>query len=316
MDSEPFMTALKAAIDRLRQLASEDAQLRTQLRRMAEAIFEITDIPDQPAGAVQQPVAREPPVVHVAAERVSPVETEERVPAPAPAVAPDAHLSAPPPIVLPEQTLGQAEPAVDPALVTYPARWRKTTDCAFSLIEARCRLKAEGARWAVTRRRLVAEGANFRTEIEPKEQDIISRAGSLEDCLLWMCQLSGTSLNRYEEVARCFDVVADILSVVKQAQDEPEFERSLDLLAEAQSVLRVVIAAIDGPTDTDQVLVCNWLETAAIDRQMFAQRYKRIDDPADRSQSADLASRIEALHCEARAMRRRAEEHRKSAATA
>jgi hypothetical protein len=201
---------------------------------MAEAIFAITDIPDQPAAAVQEPVAQEPPVVRVAAEVVSPGETKEPASAPAPAVVPEAHLSAPPPIVLPEQNLGQAEPAVEPAPISYSTRWRKTTatNCAFSLIEARCRLKAEGARWAVTRRRLVAEGANFRTEIEPKEQDIISRAGSLEDCFLWMCQLSGVSPNRYEDVARCFDAVADFLSVVKQAQDEPEFERSLDLLAD------------------------------------------------------------------------------------
>jgi len=305
MDSEPFTTALNAVIHRLRQLASEDAQLRTQLRRMAEAVLEITDLPDQPTVAVKEPVAQEPPVVQVAAEVISPVKTEE--PAPAPAVVPEAHLSAPPPIVLPERTLGQAEPTVEAALITHPTRWRKTTDCAFSLIEARCRLKAEGARWAVTRRRLVAEGANFRTEIEPKEQDIISRAGSLEDCFLWMCQLSGASLNRYEDLARCFDAVADILSVVKQARDEPEFERSLDLLAEAQSVLRVAIAAIDGPTDTDQVLVSNWLETTAIDRQMFMQRSMRIENPADRCQSADLASRIETLHSEAQAMRRRAQ---------
>jgi len=245
---------------------------------MAEAVLEITDIPDQPSEAVKEPVAQEPPVVQVAAEVISPVKTEE--PAPAPAVVPEAHLSAPPPIVLPERTLGRAEPAVEPAPITYPTRWRKTTDCAFSLIEARCRLKAEAARWAVTRRRLVAEGANFRTEIEPKELDIISRAGSLEDCFLWMCQLSGASLHRYEDLARCFDAVADILSVVKQARDGPEFERSLDLLAEAQSVLRVAIAAIDGPTDTDQVLVSNWLETTAIDRQMFMQRYKHEPEPS------------------------------------
>jgi hypothetical protein len=232
---------------------------------MAETIFEITDIPDQPAVAVQEPVAQEPPVVQVAAEVVSPVETEE--PAPAPAVVPEAHLSAPPPIVLPERTLGQAEPTVEPALITHPTRWRKTTDCAFSLIEARCRLKAEGSRWAVTRRRLVAEGANFRTEIEPKEQDIISRAGSLEDCFLWMCQLSGASLNRYEDLARCFDAVADILSVVKQVPDEPDFQRSLDLLTEAESTLRGAIAAVDGPTDTDQVQVSNWLKANAKDRQ-------------------------------------------------
>jgi len=307
MDSEPFMTALNAAIHRLRQLASEDAQLRTQLRRMAEAIFAITDIPDQPAAAVQEPVAQEPPVVQVAAEMVSPGETKEHDSAPAPALVPEAHLSAPPRIVLPEQNWGQAEPAVEPAPISYSTRWRKTTDCAFSLIEARCRLKAEGARWALTRRRLVAEGANFRTEIAPKEQDIISRAGSLEDCFLWMCQLSDTSPNHYEDVARCFDAVADILSVVKQAPDESEFERSLDLLAEAQSVLRIAIAAVDGPIDTDQVLVSNWLETTAIDRQMFAQRYTRIVDPADQSQSADLPSRIEAVHSEAQALQRRAQ---------
>jgi hypothetical protein len=62
-----------------------------------------------------------------------------------------------------------------------------------ALIEARCRLKAEGARWAAARQRRIAEGANFYTEIEPKDRDIIARAKELPDCFLWMCHSSGPS---------------------------------------------------------------------------------------------------------------------------
>jgi hypothetical protein len=36
------------------------------------------------------------------------------------------------------------------------------------LLEARCRLKAEGARWMATRQRRIREGADFYTEADSK----------------------------------------------------------------------------------------------------------------------------------------------------
>ena len=64
---------------------------------------------------------------------------------------------------------------------------------------------------------------------------------------------------------------------------------------EAQSALRVAIARIGGPTDSDQVQVFKWLKATTIENQVFIQRHMRVEDPADPTQWADLSSRIEAV---------------------
>jgi len=46
------------------------------------------------------------------------------------------------------------------------------------MIEQRCRLKAEGARWAAKRRRLLKESADYATEIEPRDQELIGKLGA------------------------------------------------------------------------------------------------------------------------------------------
>jgi hypothetical protein len=318
MESEQLVTALNAVIHRLVLLATEDAQLRTELRRLAEAVLEITGAPEQQA--TLEPAVEGPSAVQVTDEAPSPALVVEPVAAPAPAVPQEAGLFAPPAVVLPELTLGQAKPAVEPAPVCYPERWFRSTDFDLALVETRCRLKIEGARWAATRRRLLAEGANFRTDIEPKDQDIISRAKAIPDCFLWMSHPSGPSPSDpklYEDVAHCFEAVADAVSLLRQLQDEPEtlrneFERSLDLLAEAQSALRAAIDIIDGPTDTDQTQVFNWLKATANERQIYIERYMRADDPADPGQWADLSARIEALDSDVQEIRERNKKRRKS----
>lgn len=73
--------------------------------------------------------------------------------------------------------------------------------------------------------------------------------------------------------------VADILDGLNQIQNEQDklrnhFEQLLDLLAEAQSALRVAIADIDGPIDLDQCLVFSWLKTTATESQTFIQSAK------------------------------------------
>jgi hypothetical protein len=322
MDSEQLLTALNAVIHRLVLLATEDAQLRSELRRLAEAVLEITSDSDQqvaPRPSVEEIPAGVSPTAGEASEpavTIEPVADQE----PSETRAPDLPvLPASPPAVLPELTLGQAKPADEPAPVSYPARWLTTTTADFSVIEARCRLKAEGARWAATRRRLLAEGVAFATEIEPMDRAIISRAKAITDCFLWMCHPSGPSPSNpklYEEVACCFETVADILAIVKQLQDDPdarraEFESSLDLLAEAQSALRIAIATIDGPTDTDQMQVFNWLKATAGEKQIFIQRYMRADDPADPDRIADLDARIEELDARIEAARGRDKKRKK-----
>ncbi len=317
MDSEHLVTALNAVMHRLVLLAAEDAQLRTELRRVAEAVLEMTGSPDHQAAP--ESVVEEPPAVQVADEPISPAVTVKPVAVQEPAVAQETDLAASPPVALPELTLGQAKSTTEPAPVSYPERWFSATTADLSVIEVRCRLKAEGARWAATRRRLIMERASFSTEIEPRDRAIISRAKAVPDCFLWMCHPSGPSPSdpkRFEDVAGCFDAVADILSVVKQIEDDPdlqraELERSLDLLAEAQCALRAAIDIIHGPTDTDQTQVFNWLKATASEKQIFIQRYMRIDDPVDPSRFADLESRIEALDTKVQEIRERDKKRKK-----
>ena len=69
----------------------------------------------------------------------------------------------------------------------------EVTDSDLPLVEARCRAKAEGARWAAKRRLRLAEGADYEIEIEPLDREIIERAKRLPECFLWMNHPSGPS---------------------------------------------------------------------------------------------------------------------------
>ena len=204
---------------------------------------------------------------------------------------------------LPELTLGRTPVSVERVSASFPKYSTTPAEADLSLIEARCRLKAQGARWAARRHRRISEGATFALDIDPVDRDFIARAKSLADCFLWMCHPEApapSDFARYEDVGGCFDAVADVVTLLRQIQDEPnsphsEFEKLLNLLAEAQSSLRVAIAAIHSPTDPDQLLVFNRLKATATEKHVFIPRYMRIDDPADPSQWDDLYVRIEAM---------------------
>jgi len=80
----------------------------------------------------------------------------------------------------------------------------EVSDADLSLIETRCRLKTEGARWAAQRSLRLGEGADFYTEIEPVDREIIQKAKQLPDCFLWMCHPSAPSpsdLAEWDDVA-------------------------------------------------------------------------------------------------------------------
>lgn len=312
MDSNALASAINTVLQRLVALTSEDAQLRAELRCLAQAVLEATS-PSEPAEA--EP-AGAPSVAEPGVE--APVTAIEAAPAPCPPSEPTIPLAT----ALAALTLGQGSPVTDRASISYPERWAQGGELDLSLIETRCRLKTEGARWAAARRRLLAEGASYRTEIEPLDQDIISRAKAIPECFLWMCHPTGPTPadpGQWEVIARCFETLADALSMVRRIQEEPEasrneFERSLDLLAEAQSALRVAIGRVDDLDDTDQLQAFNWLRAITRDRQVFIQRYMRIDDPADPDRWADLDARIETLESDVQDARRRNSRRRKALA--
>lgn len=79
-------------------------------------------------------------------------------------------------------------PSAAPAHEQYGTRFAFVASTEnLALIETRCRIKAEACRWQLTRRRLLEDGADFRTEIQPLDAEIIDRARNMQDCYLWMC---------------------------------------------------------------------------------------------------------------------------------
>ncbi len=278
-----------AVVERILALAHQDDELKGQLRRLAQVILELTD---------EQPVEQ-------VVEEASPTQSAEQVEAAIEQLEVDANnetsgvVEEPAAHVqLPELTLGRST-STEPAHPVYSIPATAAMDLA--MIETRCRLKAEASRWAATRRRLMTEGASYYTEIDPMDRDIIARAKELPNCFLWMCHSSGPSpsnLALYEEIAGCFEAVAEAVSLVKQIRDEPEadqadFETALDLLAEAQSATRVAVSTIEGPVDSDQNEVFHWLRVTATEAQIYLRNYMRLDNPADPSQWPNILQRIE-----------------------
>lgn len=294
--SQSHVEALAAIVARLTLLAESDEQLRGQLRSVAQFILDATSPASEAAAALPAIAADQLEVVPPELAEPAPDVTSVVVPG---TLNPETPSSLP----LPRLTLGQTVPSVETTSIAPPVRWTTPTDSDFPVIEARCRLKAEGSRWAAKRRRLIAEGAYFSTEIDPFDRDIISRAKALPECFLWMCHPSGptpSDLEQFDVAAACFENLADALSVVKQVLDDPElhqnqFEPALDLLSETQSALRVSVAELGAQFDSDQLRVYNWLRDTAAENRMFIQRYMRLDDPADPRSWSNLAARIDAL---------------------
>src|SRR5207247_2596183 len=90
--------------------------------------------------------------------------------------------------------------------------------------------------------------------IAPRDRAIITKAKNLTDCFLWMSHSSApvpADPQQFEDVAGCFEAVADGLALLRQVQDHSagrpaEFEPSLDLLAEAESTLGQAVAEARG----------------------------------------------------------------------
>ncbi|MFN8441532.1 MAG: hypothetical protein U0175_12210 [Caldilineaceae bacterium] len=189
----------------------------------------------------------------------------------------------------------------EPKLITIPEQ-PIVVDDLLTLAE-RLRIKAEGARWAAERERLMIENVDYSAIIEPKDREIIFRARQLPDCFLWMCHRDGpTAKNRddYDTLAGCFDAAADIVLLIDRLEREPEglqyLPKALAIAAEAQSALRIIVNSLDprftSYTDPDQFKLFNWLRNTCRDQQILIHRFMRLDDPADPQNWQDIRNRV------------------------
>jgi hypothetical protein len=126
-----------------------------------------------------------------------------------------------------------------------------------------------------------------------------------------MNQPGGPSRAEYpllEDLAGCFEAVADASSLVRQVSLGPDisrelFERVLNVAAEAQSALRVSILRVDGPTDNDQAQLFGWLRATTDEQRVFIPHFMRLDDVANPARWTDLRLRISGVRDEVEKVR-------------
>ena len=180
------------------------------------------------------------------------------------------------------------------------------TDDDLPMIETRCRLKRESLLWAIDRQALLAKRADYQTEISPVDRELIRRAKELPDCYLWMLSSQWRppeNTRLLEDLAECFEDMAAATSLARrlladEGRDRIVFEQALDLLAEAQSAVRMGVSQVNDYWDFDQNAVFRWLRGVAAREHILIKRHMRLDDPADPARWADLQSRVGGLESE------------------
>jgi hypothetical protein len=288
----------------LQEKAAEDQTLRSQLRVLGDTLLALFK---EPASAAPSSVET-PPLTLATPPATGKVSANGNG-----ATAPTLHPLHP--------SYGQVrEPLRVLRTIDQSSTWRTVTvsDDDLPLMAERAQLKAEGARWAGRRQGLLRNGADYDTEIEPNDREIIARAKMLPECFLWMCHRDGPTpddLTEYETLAGCFEAAAAAMTMLNTmlptaADDRESFIEALELTAEAQSALRVVITEMGGNTDSDQYKIFQWLKQTGSEQQILIRRYMRKDDPADPNQWADLIERVQNLEERLQSTRGRAKRQR------
>jgi hypothetical protein len=286
--SESLSYVLRAAVRALGEMAERDPELRRSLQDLGKLLAPKAPPASAgegapPAGAPEIPAAPVRPAVVVAqvaphaADRASPGRLDLST----------LFKGSPPPSG-PDDVVRRVAAALGPADEDLP------------LIEARCRMKAEGARWAAERRRREARGDDYHTKIAPVDRDLIARARGMRDCYLWMNNPRFQvphDLELLERLAGNFEALADAvrLAVTLQAgrAAHPKlFAESVALLAEAQSGLRVAVAAVESMKDRDAEEVFAWLRSVTSGQGILVERHMRRDDPAEPAAWRDRIARI------------------------
>ena len=153
-------------------------------------------------------------------------------------------------------------------------------------------------------------GADFATEIGPKDKELFAKVKGLGYCFLWMNHpgkpFPGNTA--MENVAGCFDTLAEAISLIQEIlndRNDRMFRAALQLMAEAQSALRAAITQADGPQDADQSAAYKWLRMTAEQEQIYIQRFMQDEDAADPNTWADISQRIVQLKDSSRQVQRR-----------
>lgn len=292
--------------ERLLAAAEADPELRAALRAWAAYVLERTGGADSdPAGAVPSAGPRADHPLATAfdvdpSEITSPPSAFEQRFFASPATD-DADRAAPSDTAgagasAPE---GEGEQAEDRGRGRAPV-----LDEHLPLIEQRCRLKAEAARWAADRWRYLTGNLAWTDALDQERQALVTRAKALPDCFLSPCfpeTSQPADPSTWTQIADCFDTLATAVELARGLfangdQEGDLHQPTIELLAEAQSMLRTAMLWVGGRDDADQCKVHRWLERVTFERGLFVHRYMKADDLADPGRLAALRERIDELH--------------------
>jgi hypothetical protein len=273
--SDWLMRVIKAEAGRLIELAADDDELRADLRELAESILAAT----APSSSV--------------------VETMEQSPTVPEGDLTDAAAADEP---LRELTLGRSAPPKRDPRSESPAVFRpKSAPGELIHLENRCRRKSEAAHWVAERLRRAREGNYCVIENAPEEPEMVAWGNGLVDSFFWSEATNNAPSVDFaliDNVGGCFEAVAEALALVRAMLDEhpdkpKRLERSLPLVAEAQSGLRAAFQRLGVATDLDQLEIFEWLKVTAARHHVYIKRFMRADEVADPAGWYGLLARIE-----------------------
>jgi hypothetical protein len=314
-----LLNLLKPILERLAALAVSDPECRVQLRELAFKVLALTSGgPSTPAAAPANAEPQGKAIVSAASPSVPPAlavaPAPSVPPAPLPPPVPPAPVleTRPPPAParLPAAPLERdTRPAprdeepprpAPPATPYIPAwQWHDVKAEELPLIEQRCRLKAEAARWAGARQRARQDEGGPAANRDDGYAALIGRAKELPDCYLWMCNPdigAAADPGPYADLAGCYEAAGAAALAVHHVLQHPEAQDSLPpamfLLAEAQSALKHAVAALDTKPDFDQNRLFYWLRATAEEEHILIPRYMRVDDPANPKGWRELFDRV------------------------
>jgi hypothetical protein len=272
------MRVIKAEADRLIELAAGDDELRANLRALAETILAATESRSNAddGGAP-------------GADALDRGQTEAY-----PATDEPLH----------ELTLGRSGPPKRDSRADSPEMIQpKTVPDDVIQLENRCRRKSEAAHWAAERLRRAREGNDCVTEHAPDDPEMDAWGSGLVDSFFWSEATNNAPTVDFaliDSVGGCFEAVTEALALVRAMLDEhpgrPKgLERSLPLVAEAQSGLRGAFQRLGAAADPDQLEIFEWLKMTAARHHVYIKRFMRADEVADPAGWYDLLARIEAV---------------------
>jgi len=275
----------QAALRRVIETLARDQSLRSSLRQIGQWLLELTE---SCSSSPSTPTPRGEPRPALP-RREMPLrlgDAEATV-----AVADDASFLA-------RAAAGPSAPAVAPRRAGGEAAALSAP--SLDLVVQRATLKHDCCRWAIERRRRLAERADFETFIKPRDDELLAAARRLPSCYVWpldpyipLPDDAGLELASqcYRNLARAAEHAAQVHAARAEAET---LERAYALLAEAQSAVRALPRRLELElrVDTDQEEAFRWLRQRTEEDQVYIPRHMRLNDPADPERAGDLEARL------------------------